>query len=260
MPASADSSQKLNHDAIAMARFFSGLLNQDIELRIRFAEYFSFVSSESHPWRTYLDDLKKLRAEKRKEIDELEADWEKVTGTLPRNTGKQNELDRHLLWAYNEVGYVPRDRSATSNPRAPDESRGPGISLASIPPDKRAIAQLILDAFASAGFGQLQQVAALANAIAESNLDPNAQVGDDWGLFLLNRSGGLGAGHTPEELKDPTFNVNLVVGLAKRVSSFGSAKSLDEAVSSFVRFISRPANLESQVISRQRIARSILQV
>jgi hypothetical protein len=26
MPASADSSQKLNHDAIAMARFFSGLL------------------------------------------------------------------------------------------------------------------------------------------------------------------------------------------------------------------------------------------
>jgi hypothetical protein len=58
MPASADPSQKVNHDAIAMARFFSGLLNQDIELRIRFAEYFSFVSSESHPWRTYLDDLK----------------------------------------------------------------------------------------------------------------------------------------------------------------------------------------------------------
>jgi hypothetical protein len=28
MPASADSSQKLNHDAIAMARFFSGLLGQ----------------------------------------------------------------------------------------------------------------------------------------------------------------------------------------------------------------------------------------
>ena len=27
MPASADSSQKLNHDAIAMARFFSGLLD-----------------------------------------------------------------------------------------------------------------------------------------------------------------------------------------------------------------------------------------
>jgi hypothetical protein len=28
MPASADSSQKLNHDAIAMARFFSGLLDE----------------------------------------------------------------------------------------------------------------------------------------------------------------------------------------------------------------------------------------
>jgi hypothetical protein len=28
MPASADPSQKLNHDAIAMARFFSGLLKR----------------------------------------------------------------------------------------------------------------------------------------------------------------------------------------------------------------------------------------
>jgi hypothetical protein len=48
------------------------------------------------------------------------------------------------------------------------------INLSSIPTQDRAIAQKILDAFAAAGFGVIQQVAALANAIRESNLKPNA--------------------------------------------------------------------------------------
>jgi hypothetical protein len=46
MPASADSSQKLNHDAIAMARFFSGplvLLSQKVA---------AFADEESSIWQT----------------------------------------------------------------------------------------------------------------------------------------------------------------------------------------------------------------
>src|SRR5574340_1694572 len=90
----------------------------------------------------------------------------------------------------------------------PENSR---ISVAAVPKERQAVAQLIVDRFANAGFGSVQQAAALANAMRESGLDPNAVetvngVQYGVGLFLLNPRGGLGTGHSVEELKDPGTN------------------------------------------------------
>jgi len=51
---------------------------------------------------------------------------------------------------------------------------------------------MIADAFASAGYGKMQQVAAVANAIAESSLDPTAvgDGGNSWVYFKRIRTAG----------------------------------------------------------------------
>jgi len=135
------------------------------------------------------------------------------------------------------------------------------LSLDSIKPERRAIAQKILDGFAAAGFAQNQQVAALAIAVCESNLDPKAHAGgseDSWGLFQLNRRGGLGTGRTAEELQDPDVNIGLIAEAAKKVAAFGSAASLDEAVSVFVRHIERPADAAGEIARAMTIGQRIL--
>jgi hypothetical protein len=131
----------------------------------------------------------------------------------------------------------------------PDESKGPGLSLDSISLERRPVAQKILDAFAAAGFGQFQQVAALANAIAESGLDPNVHLSvaeDSWGLFLLNTQRGFGTGHSAEELRNPDVNIGIMVKEAQKNSAFAAATSLDAAVEIFVRQIERPKNVASE--------------
>jgi hypothetical protein len=72
--------------------------------------------------------------------------------------------------------------------------------------DQQSIANLIYTRFREAGFSDVQAKAAVANAYAESRLDPTAhnQKGEDSvGLFQLNRKGGEGKGYSVEELKDP---------------------------------------------------------
>ncbi|UIJ84287.1 hypothetical protein [Rhizobium leguminosarum] len=237
--------------------FLNTALNQNIELRIRFAKYFSFVSSEKDDWKKYLDDLTGLRDTKKTEIDKLEAEFQNLADRPGADAIAVNEARRHLDWAYSEVGYAAIN--AAANPRLPDESKGPGLSLDSISPDKQPIAQKILDAFAEAKFGQFQQVAALANAIAESALDPKVGSDDDsWGLFLLNRNGGFGTGYTREQLQDPDTNIGIVVKEALKNQRFAAATSLDAAVDIFVRQIARPQNQTSEAIRRQQIARQLL--
>lgn len=151
-----------------------------------------------------------------------------------------------------------------SNPdqQPPPPPSGP-FQLGSISPARQPIAQKILDAFAVAGFGKFQQAAALANAIAESNLDPKAHaaVGEDsWGLFQLNRNGGLGKGHNPDELIDPDRNIAIVLAEAKKYVEFSSAASLDVAVSAFVRDVERPKDPSGDIIKRLKIAQRLLPV
>jgi hypothetical protein len=131
-----------------------------------------------------------------------------------------------------------------------------------VPQSGKAIACSIVEAFANAGFGGVQQLAALANAIAESNLNPDAMTAppdESVGLFQLNRAGGLGAGHTVDELKDPKVNIDIMVAAALKIQAFADAKSLQDAVSIFVRTLMRPANPESEVVSRLKIAEQLAQ-
>ena len=96
--------------------FFSTAINQDIELRIRFADYFANLSGppQAPLWTRYRDSLKALRDEKRKRINELEkrlVDFKK----LPPDQIDNAEFDlvnRELIWANAEIGYVPSERSA----------------------------------------------------------------------------------------------------------------------------------------------------
>jgi hypothetical protein len=136
------------------------------------------------------------------------------------------------------------------------------VDLSSIPTQDRAIAQKILDAFAAAGYGVFQQVAALANAIGESNLKPNAHSPppeDSVGLFQLNRRTGLGRGHSSQSLEDPDTNISLIILEAKKFDEFKNASSLDDAVAVFVRKVERPADADTEIAKRQEIANRLMQ-
>jgi hypothetical protein len=147
---------------------------------------------------------------------------------------------------------------STGQPPGPS----PGaLNLSSFKGQRLAMAQKIQASFSGAGLGKFQQAAALANAVAESSLNPNAHtpVGEDsWGLFQLNRNGGLGQGHNPADLVNPDFNIAIVLAEAKKYREFVSAPSIDRAVSAFVRDVERPADVSGQIIGRTRIAQKFL--
>ncbi len=105
--------------------FVSNALNQDIELRIRFAQYFARVSTSREDWAAYLKDLKDTRDAIRTQIDKMETQWSALATTKDRNEAEIARLERNLAWAYKEVGYVERNRSAAVNPRAPELSSAP---------------------------------------------------------------------------------------------------------------------------------------
>ncbi|MCP3413594.1 hypothetical protein NLM16_05720 [Bradyrhizobium brasilense] len=147
-----------------------------------------------------------------------------------------------------------------SHSQPPGPSSGP-LNLSGFKGARLEMARRIQTAFANAGFGKFQQAAALANAVAESSLNPNAHaaVGEDsWGLFQLNRNGGLGQGHNPADLVNPDTNISIVLTEAKKYREFVSAPSIDRAVSAFVRDVERPADIGGQIVKRTKIAQTYL--
>ena len=147
------------------------------------------------------------------------------------------------------------------NTSPPGPGAGP-LNFSSIKPQpRRAMADKIQQAFQGAGLGKFQQACAVANAIAESNLDPTAHaaIGEDsWGLFQLNRNGGLGQGHNPDDLKNPDTNIAIVLAEAKKYPEFVAADSIDRAVSAFVRDVERPSDVPGQIRTRTSIAQKFL--
>lgn len=96
--------------------FFSTAINQDIELRIRFADYFANLSGppQAPLWTSYRDSLKNLRDKRRERINELEKRLVELK-KLPPDQIDNAEFDlvnRELIWANAEIGYVPSERSA----------------------------------------------------------------------------------------------------------------------------------------------------
>jgi hypothetical protein len=148
---------------------------------------------------------------------------------------------------------------SNSQPPGPSVDR---LNLSSFKGPRLAMAQKIENAFAAADLGVVQQAAALANAVAESSLNPNAHaaVGEDsWGLFQLNRQGrGLGKGHNPADLVNPDTNISIVIAEAKKYREFTMAPSVDRAVSAFVRDVEKPSNIEGAIEKRTRLAQSYL--
>lgn len=76
--------------------------------------------------------------------------------------------------------------------------------------------------FRAAGFGPAVAAAAVANAYAESRLNPRAvspPPEDSVGLFQLNARG-AGSGMTTSERMDPVLNTRRILDVARRNSSF----------------------------------------
>lgn len=131
-----------------------------------------------------------------------------------------------------------------------------------IPAGRKDIAKKIVAAFANSGFGAIQQVTALANAIRESSLNPAAAnitpAERSFGLFQLNTSGGLGSGHPEASLTQPDFNIAIIVKEAKKIPAFATVTSLIDAMTIFVRKIERPANQDVEIAERLKIVETLL--
>jgi uncharacterized protein (TIGR02594 family) len=143
---------------------------------------------------------------------------------------------------------------------------GPGgsakINLAGLSAQQQAMAKLIVDKFAAAGFGKLQQIAAVANAKRESSLNPSERTTtakeDSIGLFQLNMKGGVGRGHSVPDLLDPAKNTDIIIAEARKFPSFGRATTLEGAVREFVVWIERPANTDAEVAKRLEFANALM--
>ncbi len=100
--------------------FLQTALNQDIELRIRFADYFAHVSASpfKKDWIAYRDSLFKVRDPIRREIHERELEIRIAMVDPDPDIQTQAliaQLSRELEWRYREVGYVARDRSVVQS-------------------------------------------------------------------------------------------------------------------------------------------------
>jgi len=134
-----------------------------------------------------------------------------------------------------------------------------------IPPKRKGNAQLIAKRFAQAGYGSIQQIAAIANAIAESSLNETASgdSGHSHGLFQLNQNGGVGAGFSTKELNDPERNISIMLEhIAAHETAadraFRATTSILAAVTIFVRNFERPRDQANEIAKRVAIAQKIV--
>ncbi len=131
---------------------------------------------------------------------------------------------------------------------------------------ERAMAQKIVDAFASAGFDTLRQAVAVATARKESGLIPgarNTRNEDSVGLFQLNINGGRGAGHSAPELMDPDTNIGIAVAAARNPHDpFGRnlarANTLEQIVQAFVVDFENPKDKPQEISDVLRLVRPLL--
>jgi uncharacterized protein (TIGR02594 family) len=179
-------------------------------------------------------------------------------GSITLLGGNQTHTVKESTYAISKVVAIRWLDVGVSQPVA--ANAGP-LNLSSIAAAKRPIAQMIIQQFAAAGFAAFQQAAALANAIAESDLVPTAhatQGENSVGLFQLNIAGGEGAGHTVAELIDPATNIALTIASIKKVHAFVGASNVDDAVTAFVLGFEKPADKAGQIRKRTDIAHSLL--
>jgi hypothetical protein len=107
------------------------------------------------------------------------------------------------------------------------------------------IARMIEREFAAAGFSPYVAAAAVANAYAESRLNP-AAVGDKGasvGLFQLHERG-AGAGMSVEQRQDPVVNTRRIIETARRSGPFmalaTTSTSVGDLAAAFSTHVERP--------------------
>jgi len=127
------------------------------------------------------------------------------------------------------------------------------------------------------GNGCLKRIAeqfarmAIVTALYESTLNPSASnrkgKDDSWGLYQMNRLGGMGSGHEPRDLVDPVYSTTLLAtNILKSLSHFKplivqeasfQPTRVGEWVDIWTRVRHRPANPEAQGMLRARTADSL---
>jgi hypothetical protein len=125
---------------------------------------------------------------------------------------------------------------------------------------QQAMVDVILRVFREAGFPPVVGMAAVANAYAESALNPNA-VGDSGasiGLFQLHERG-VGSGMSAEARRDPETNAEKMADWARRESRFmavanNPASTLSDVTYAFCVYLERPANADAKGKERAGIA------
>jgi hypothetical protein len=157
--------------------------------------------------------------------------------------------------------------ASTVVPLAPSGTVSGAIDFDSpeIPAGRRNMAELIARRFGERGYGVLQQIAAIANAIGESALNPAAKAGggeQSWGLFQLNQNGGVGQGFSSSVLKDPERNIaimlDFIATLASADAAYRAVSSVNDAVAIFVRRFEQPADPGPAIARRSAIAQTLL--
>jgi hypothetical protein len=130
------------------------------------------------------------------------------------------------------------------------------------------MALLIADRFDAAGFGIIQQAAAIANAIAESGLVPNKKSPapeNSYGLFQLNTKphcrGDLAdilrlfkLNYSISDLKDPEKNIAITLNWLqsdKQLAHFKTASSLRDAILIFMRKFENPRDKTQTAINKR---------
>lgn len=148
----------------------------------------------------------------------------------------------------------PQQRNQTSPSKLP-ETQGLGkMDLSGLSDEQLQMANLIYQKFTEAGFTPEQAMGAIKNAYAESRLNPNAsntKGEDSWGLFQMNRKGGLGTGYTPEQLKNPEVNIALAVREALKSNNFKNATTVAEATEAFMKDVERPFDQSASAVAKR---------
>lgn len=143
-----------------------------------------------------------------------------------------------------------------------------GINFESpvIPNGRRDMAELIAQRFVDRGYGTTQQIAAIANAIAESSLDPGVPSGfpgeSSWGLFQLNTAPhAVGHGHEPSELVQPEANIRIMldfIATSPADGAFRATTSVHDAVAIFVHDFENPDGQPEAIEFRSGIAAKLV--
>jgi hypothetical protein len=196
------------------------------------------------------DELEKLKARDEENFKKMSTS-EKIQSGVARGVEKVGGF----------LGFDRLSERATAERIKSESSYLEKTGRSPTPVTRQDIADLIRQKFKSAGFNDVQAEAAVANAYAESRLDPSARNNngkeDSVGLFQMNRKGGLGTGYSVEELQDPNKNIDLAIAAAKKSKNFVNATNIQDAVAAFVKDVERPANQPAEIAKRTDIAMNV---